>query len=141
MSPHYISVLSSPIFLVIFPPMDMVIHPKTCSTQALIADFTRFIFLALSLIGRKGLADQSSCVLHCSCAHAQNHCQAVGGMISMVWNQPGACEQSFYPGASRLFAGRPRSLSDPQMTYNCSANYSQNYAVINCFLIFRSDRI
>jgi hypothetical protein len=31
--------------------MDMDMHPKTCSTQPLIADLTRFIFLASSLSG------------------------------------------------------------------------------------------
>jgi hypothetical protein len=32
--PHQASFLSSPIFLVSFPPMDMVMQPKTCSTRS-----------------------------------------------------------------------------------------------------------
>ena len=39
--PHQALVLASPILLFIFPPIDIVMHPKTCSTHALIADFMR----------------------------------------------------------------------------------------------------
>ena len=50
--PQYASVLARPIFLVSFPPIDIVTLPKTCSTHALIADLMRFSSLASSLRGR-----------------------------------------------------------------------------------------
>ena len=51
LSPHHASVLARPIFLVSFPPIDIVMLPKTCSTHALIADLMRFSSLASSLRG------------------------------------------------------------------------------------------
>jgi hypothetical protein len=43
-------------------------------------------------------------------------CQSSGGMIPMGLNQPGSCELAFYPGALRLYADLPISLSDPQLS-------------------------
>ncbi len=44
LSPHHASVVAKPILLVIFPAIDIVMHPKTCSTHALIAGLARFNF-------------------------------------------------------------------------------------------------
>lgn len=51
LSPHQASVLSNPIILVIFSPIDIVMHPNTCSTHALIADLIRLSSLVASLRG------------------------------------------------------------------------------------------
>jgi hypothetical protein len=51
LSPHQASVLASPILLVIFSPIDIVMHPKTCSTHALIADLMRLSSFDASLSG------------------------------------------------------------------------------------------
>ena len=51
MRPHHALIFSSLIFIVIFQPMDMVMQPKTCSTQALIGDLIRLRSLAASLSG------------------------------------------------------------------------------------------
>ena len=49
--PHQALFLSSPIFRVNLPPIEVVMKPKTCSTQARIADLTEFRSLASSLGG------------------------------------------------------------------------------------------
>jgi len=51
LSPQHASLLASPIFLVAFPPIDIVMGPKTCLTHALIDDLMRFSSLEASLSG------------------------------------------------------------------------------------------
>ena len=49
--PHHASVLANPILLVNVPPIDIVMHPKTSSTHALIEDLMPLSSFDASLSG------------------------------------------------------------------------------------------